>query len=133
MALARIPAAIFDRPKSGFVLPIDTWARRRLRPQMESLFRDDHSPRRAGLRGEALRTLWRSFADGRPGLYWTRLWGLFVLLSWCREHDVSLPAAEVPARPPPHRPLRHPARRRGFTSSRARGEGRGGAGALTWD
>jgi len=22
-----------------------------------------------------------------------------VLLSWCREHDVSLPAAEVPARP----------------------------------
>ena len=100
MALARIPPAVFDRPKSGFVLPIDTWARRRLRPQMESVFRDDHLAARAGLRGDALRTLWRSFTDGRPGLYWTRIWGLYVLLSWCREHDVSLPAAEVPTRPP---------------------------------
>jgi len=82
------------------VLPIDTWARRRLRPQMESVFRDDHLAARAGLRGDALRTLWRSFTDGRPGLYWTRIWGLYVLLSWCREHDVSLPAAEVATRPP---------------------------------
>ena len=27
-ALARLDPALFDRPKSGFVLPIDTWARR---------------------------------------------------------------------------------------------------------
>ena len=31
--------ALFDRPKSGFVLPIDTWARRRLQPQMEARLR----------------------------------------------------------------------------------------------
>jgi asparagine synthase (glutamine-hydrolysing) len=100
MALSRLPPAIFDRPKSGFVLPIDTWARRRLRPQMESVFTDDGLVARAGLRGDIVRTLWRSFAEGRPGLYWTRIWGLYVLLDWCRQHDVSMPAAEVAARRP---------------------------------
>jgi asparagine synthase (glutamine-hydrolysing) len=92
VALARLDPAIFDRPKSGFVLPIDTWARQRLRPQMDALFADPGCARRVGLRGEAVRTLWRSFVGGRPGLYWSRVWALYVLLSWCEIHDVSLPA-----------------------------------------
>jgi asparagine synthase (glutamine-hydrolysing) len=92
VALDRLDPAIFNRPKSGFVLPIDTWARQRLQPQMEALFADIGLARRVGLRGDAVRTLWRSFADGRPGLYWTRIWAIYVLLSWCQTHDVSLPA-----------------------------------------
>jgi asparagine synthase (glutamine-hydrolysing) len=92
MALARLDPSLFDRPKSGFVLPIDTWARRRLRPQMEALFADAALARRVGLRSSAVRTLWRSFTDGRPGLYWSRIWAIYVLLSWCRTHDVSLAA-----------------------------------------
>ena len=48
VALARLDPAIFDRPKSGFVLPIDTWARRRLQPQMEALFADAELARRVG-------------------------------------------------------------------------------------
>jgi len=92
VALARLDPAIFERPKSGFVLPIDTWARRRLQPQMEALFADPESARRVGLRSESVQTLWRSFVDGRPGLYWTRLWALHVLMEWCRTHDVSLAA-----------------------------------------
>jgi asparagine synthase (glutamine-hydrolysing) len=47
---------------------------------------------RVGLRAEAVRTLWRSFRAGRPGLYWSRVWALYVLLSWCRTHDVALAA-----------------------------------------
>jgi asparagine synthase (glutamine-hydrolysing) len=92
VALARLDPAVFDRPKSGFVLPIDTWARRCLQPRMDSAFRDPALARRAGLRGEVLQTLWRSFCSGRPGLYWTRVWALYVLLSWCETHDVSLAA-----------------------------------------
>ena len=92
VALSRLDPAIFDRPKSGFVLPIDTWARQRLQPEMEAVFADVGLARRVGLRGEAVRTLWRSFTDGRPGLYWTRIWALYVLLSWCQRHEVSLPA-----------------------------------------
>jgi asparagine synthase (glutamine-hydrolysing) len=92
VALAKLDPTIFDRPKSGFVLPIDSWARQRLRPQMERAFADDGLARRAGLRGEAVQTLWRSFAGGRSGLYWSRIWAIYVLLSWCQTHDVSLPA-----------------------------------------
>jgi asparagine synthase (glutamine-hydrolysing) len=92
VALARLDPAIFDRPKSGFVLPIDAWARRSLQPQMEVLLGDAALARRVGLRPEAVRTLWRSFAAGRPGLYWSRVWAIYVLLSWCQTHDVALPA-----------------------------------------
>jgi asparagine synthase (glutamine-hydrolysing) len=92
VALDRLDPAIFNRPKSGFVLPIDTWARQRLEPQMEALFADVGLARRVGLRGEAVRTLWRSFAGGWPGLYWSRIWAIYVLLSWCQTHDVYLPS-----------------------------------------
>ena len=88
----RLGKALFDRPKSGFVLPIDAWARRGLQPQMESVFRDEGLCARAGLRPDAVRTLWRSFCAGRPGLYWSRVWAIHVLLSWCRTHDVALAA-----------------------------------------
>lgn len=91
VALSRIDPTVFDRPKSGFVLPIDTWARRRLQPQMEAVFIDPQLAGRAGLRSQALKTLWSSFVDGRPGIYWSRIWALYVLLSWCQTHDVSLP------------------------------------------
>jgi asparagine synthase (glutamine-hydrolysing) len=92
LALSGLDPAIFDRPKSGFVLPIDTWARQRLQPQMEAVFGDAALARRVGLNAEAAHTLWRSFADGRPGLYWSRVWALYVLLSWCQTHDMTLPA-----------------------------------------
>jgi asparagine synthase (glutamine-hydrolysing) len=90
IALDGLDPAIFDRPKSGFVLPIDTWARSRLQPQMEALFSDPEAARRVGLDSDSLRTLWRSFVDGRPGLYWSRIWALYVLLSWCQIHEISL-------------------------------------------
>ena len=92
VALSRLDPAIFDRPKSGFVLPIDTWARQRLQPQMEALFADEGLARRCGLAGQAVQILWRSFTDGRPGLYWSRVWALYVLLSWAKTHEMSMTA-----------------------------------------
>jgi asparagine synthase (glutamine-hydrolysing) len=92
LALARLDPALFERPKSGFVLPIDTWARQRLQPQMKAVFEDATLARGTGLNPEATRTLWQSFVDGRPGLYWSRVWALYVLLSWCAAHDVTLSA-----------------------------------------
>jgi asparagine synthase (glutamine-hydrolysing) len=92
VALDRLDPAIFDRPKSGFVLPIDAWARQRLQGQIEARFADTRLTERAGLHGDAVRTLWRSYLDGRPGLYWSRVWALYVLLSWCETHDVFLAA-----------------------------------------
>jgi hypothetical protein len=59
---------------------------------METLLSDPELTRRVGLRGDAVRTLWRSFGEGRAGLYWSRIWATYVLLSWCQTHDVSLAA-----------------------------------------
>ena len=92
MALSGLDPAIFDRPKSGFVLPIARWARQRLQTQMAQVFADPELSRRAGLRGDRVATLWRSFAAGRPGLYWSRVWSIYVLLSWCRTQGVSVEA-----------------------------------------
>jgi asparagine synthase (glutamine-hydrolysing) len=92
LALERLDPALFERPKSGFVLPIGEWARRRLQPEMERLLSDAPLVRRAGLRPETVRTLWRSYVAGRPGLYWSRVWSLYALLSWCRNHDMTLAA-----------------------------------------
>jgi asparagine synthase (glutamine-hydrolysing) len=90
IALARLDPALFDRPKSGFVFPIDLWARRALRPSMESLFNDEALSCRIGLCPKTIRTLWRSFLAGRPGLYWTRIWAIYVLLWWCRQHEMAV-------------------------------------------
>ncbi|HTP24808.1 MAG TPA: asparagine synthase (glutamine-hydrolyzing) [Anaeromyxobacteraceae bacterium] len=90
VALAALDPAIFDRPKAGFVLPIDAWARRSLQQQMGALFADPLIAKRVGLREGPMRTLWRSFLDERPGVYWSRVWALYVLLSWCQAHDVLL-------------------------------------------
>ena len=88
LALARFDPAIFERPKSGFVLPIDTWAKRRLQPRMERLLVDSSLVSRIGLRPEIVRLLWQSFAAGRPGMYWSRIWAIYVLVSWCERHDL---------------------------------------------
>jgi asparagine synthase (glutamine-hydrolysing) len=90
LALGRLDPAIFDRPKSGFVLPIGEWARRRLQPEIAELLSDTPLVSRSGLEPQAVRTLWKSYVAGRPGMYWSRVWSLYALLSWCRDHDMAL-------------------------------------------
>jgi len=90
LALARLAPEIFERPKAGFVLPIEAWARKSLRARMDALFRDEAALRSAGLDSRPAGVLWRSYLDGRPGLYWSRVWAIFVLADWCRRHDVRL-------------------------------------------
>ena len=92
LALARLDPALFDRPKSGFVLPIGAWARRSLQPEMERLLCDAPLASRVGLRPATVRTLWKSYVAGRPGLYWSRVWSIYALLSWCQKHDMTLAA-----------------------------------------
>lgn len=92
LALARLDPALFDRPKSGFVLPIGEWARRRLQPELDRVLSDAELVGRAGLRPDAVGTLWKSYVAGKPGLYWSRVWSIYALLSWCRSHDMALAA-----------------------------------------
>jgi asparagine synthase (glutamine-hydrolysing) len=72
------------------VLPIASWLQQELRPEVSSTFSDRDLCKRAGLRPEAVSALWEAFQAGAPGIYWSRVWSLYVLLWWCRRHEASL-------------------------------------------
>ncbi len=92
VALSGLDPSIFERPKSGFVLPIEAWSRRSLQAEMGRVLTDAELVSRVGLCPETVRTLWRSYLSNSTGSYWSRPWSLYVLLSWCQRHDVELVA-----------------------------------------
>ncbi len=51
---------------------------------------DPQAARSVGLNPETVSTLWDSFQDGAPGLYWSRVWAIYVLMQWCQAHNVTL-------------------------------------------
>ena len=90
LALSKVDPAIFDRPKSGFVLPIEAWCRQSLKDEVAEVLADRDLCAAAGLDHATVGKLWRSFSAGAPGMYWSRIWVIFVYLRWCREHRVAV-------------------------------------------
>jgi asparagine synthase (glutamine-hydrolysing) len=90
IGLRGLDPALFDRPKSGFVLPFDRWIRRGMRKAMDETLSDPLAIKPAGLNPDAVGRLWRAFLDGSPGVYWSRVWALYVLIRWCHRNRVYL-------------------------------------------
>lgn len=90
IALGDLDRAMFERPKSGFVLPIARWARDVLRNEMTAAFDDRGFCEAAGLDPRAVGRLWSAFLGRMPGLYWSRVWAIYVLGWWCRENRVGV-------------------------------------------
>jgi asparagine synthase (glutamine-hydrolysing) len=90
LALGRLNPELFDRPKAGFELPLAVWCRQQLKPELTRTFKDRDLCQKVGLNADAVLRLWTAFQDGAPGLYWSRIWSLYTLLWWCREHSVYL-------------------------------------------
>ncbi len=88
VGLRGLDPAIFDRPKSGFVLPFDRWIRLGLGKVMDQTMRDPQAVRAVGLNPEAVARLWAGFLGGAPGIYWSRVWAVYVLIRWCQKHGV---------------------------------------------
>src|SRR5216683_2891884 len=88
IGLRGLDPALFDRPKSGFVLPFDRWIRRGLSKAIGQTLLDPVAVSGAGLSPTAVRQLWQAFLDGAPGLYWSRIWAIYVLVRWCLRHGV---------------------------------------------
>lgn len=88
MVADQLDPRYFDRPKAGFELPLADWCRRLLAERLDARFRDVDLASSIGLDGQAVGRLWHAFQQRSPGLYWSRIWGLFVLMTWCRRHDV---------------------------------------------
>jgi asparagine synthase (glutamine-hydrolysing) len=88
IGLKGLDPALFERPKSGFVLPFDRWIRRGLRSAMDSTLRDPQAVAPTGLDPGAVERLWRAFLDGAPGIYWSRVWAVYVMVRWCNSNRV---------------------------------------------
>jgi asparagine synthase (glutamine-hydrolysing) len=88
--LRGLDAALFERPKSGFVLPYDRWLRRGLVKVMDQTMRDETAMKRIGLDAATVVRLWQGFLENAPGLYWSRVWAVYVLVRWCQRHQAYL-------------------------------------------
>ena len=89
IGLRGLDPALFDRPKSGFVLPFDRWIRRGLREVMDQTMRDPPAGSRPPASAPvAVGRLWQGFLDGGSGIYWSRVWAVYVLIRWCHRNRV---------------------------------------------
>ena len=88
IGLRGLDPALFERPKSGFVMPFDRWIRRGLKDAMDQTLRDPQAIAPIGLDPVAVERLWRAFLDGAPGMYWSRVWSVYVLVRWCHRNRV---------------------------------------------
>jgi len=90
IGLAGLDLRLFDRPKAGFVLPYDRWLRSGLGKKIDGIMRDPDAIKPTGLDPEAVSRLWQAFLDGAPGMYWSRVWAIYVFIRWCHRHRVYL-------------------------------------------
>ena len=86
--LRGLDPSLFAKEKRGFVLPFDRWIRQGLSSAIDNTLRDADAVRDAGLEPEAVLRLWKAFLAGAPGLYWSRVWAIYVLVRWCVRHGV---------------------------------------------
>jgi asparagine synthase (glutamine-hydrolysing) len=82
-----VPAAMIERPKMGFGVPIDSWLRGELREWAEDLLSVESLERHNLFNIEAIRTKWQEHTSG--GRNWQYLlWDVLVFQDWMA-HNVS--------------------------------------------
>ena len=79
----RLPAAILERPKMGFPVPIGAWLRGTHRSIVDEYVLGDRALARGLFRPDYLRRLVAEDRAGR-GEHWERLWSLVTLEMWQR-------------------------------------------------
>ncbi len=88
--LQGLDPALFERKKAGFVLPFALWLRRNLGKVMDKTMRDPEAVKSTGLNPDAVRRLWEAFLGNAPGIYWSRVWAIYVLIRWCQRNHVGI-------------------------------------------
>ena len=88
--LAGLDSALFERPKSGFVLPFDRWIRASLGKRMDATMRDPQALAAAGFDPDTVGRLWHAFLAGAPGIYWSRVWAIYAFVRWCQRHSIAV-------------------------------------------
>lgn len=79
-----VPAALIERPKAGFAIPVGQWLRGPLRPWAEDLLSGVALARHPGLDAVAIRLCWHEHCEGTRD--WTgALWGVLMFQAWLTE------------------------------------------------
>jgi asparagine synthase (glutamine-hydrolysing) len=82
-----VPAAMIERPKMGFGVPIDSWLRGQLREWAEDLLSVESLERHGLFNIEAIRTKWQEHASGSRNWQYL-LWDVLVFQDWMA-HNVG--------------------------------------------
>ena len=78
-----VPAALIDRPKMGFAIPLDEWLRGPLREWAEDLLQPASLAQLPMLNAKAVGAIWKNHVNGK-GHYAQQLWAVLQLLAWQR-------------------------------------------------
>ncbi len=82
--LARyVPTKLFDRPKMGFSVPIDSWLRGELKDWAGDLLSKSSIDRIGVLDPEYVNTIWAEHQSGRAN-WQAQLWNVLTLAAWLR-------------------------------------------------
>ncbi len=76
-----VPAALIDRPKQGFAIPLGAWLRGPLREWAEDLLNPARLRREGYLEAEPISRAWRDHVDGRRDGR-RRLWDVLMFQAW---------------------------------------------------
>ena len=90
-----VPKRLFDRPKTGFGIPVGSWLRGPLRPWAEELLSESRIRSTGLLRSEPIRRVWARHLSGEANEQYV-LWPVLMLLAWL---EAQPGAAVAPSRP----------------------------------
>jgi asparagine synthase (glutamine-hydrolysing) len=84
-----LPSVCVDRPKRGFVLPLDAWMRTLLMPFCTRHLGAGGLGGHPAFQPGAVERLWEDFLAGDGRISWTRLWALVALHAWLDDTGVT--------------------------------------------
>ena len=80
------PAALFDRPKAGFAVPVGEWIKGPLRPWAEDLLDRDRLSREGCFDGQVVDRRWRQHLSGRRDST-AAIWAVLMFQAWHAAND----------------------------------------------
>lgn len=76
-----VPLSLFERPKMGFGISLDSWLRGPLRGWAESLLDESRLRREGYFEPEVIRMVWKEHVEGRTSAGF-RLWSVLMFQAW---------------------------------------------------
>ncbi len=89
-----VPRELFDRPKMGFGVPVESWLRDDLRDWAEDLLSERKLKDQGLVRPEPVRALWTEHLSRRANVQYA-LWPVLMLGAWYDAHRETLSAAQT--------------------------------------